>query len=169
MNLSFWAIHRQAIVDAWVARVFDEYPGPTRAFLRAETDPFRNPIGAAFRDALPRLSDQIVGEMNGDVLLAALDDVIRIRAVQDLLPSEAVRFVAELKAVVRDVARGAETTIEPTLSVLDGRIDQVAQLAVEAFARCRQRLAEIRVNEARRQVSELERRSWKREHQVRAR
>jgi hypothetical protein len=159
MTPSFWSVHRSAIVDAWAARVFDEYPGATRAFLRGEADPFRNPVGAAVRDALPRLYDEIVGDMDHDTLVAALDDIIRIRIVQDLPSARAGSFVSELKAAAHDAARDAPMVIEPPMSTLDDRIGQVALLATEVLACCRQRLADVRANEERRQVAVLQRRT----------
>jgi hypothetical protein len=158
VNLSFWSLHRSAIVDAWATRVFDEYPGATRLLLRAETDPFRNPVGAAVRDALPRLYDQIVGDMDRDTLIAALDDIIRIRIVQDFPSARAGSFVSELKAVARAAARDAPMAIELPMSTVDDRIGQVALLATEVLARCRQRLADVCANEERRRVAVLQRR-----------
>jgi hypothetical protein len=158
VTLSFWSVHRSAILDAWATRVFDEYPGATRLSLRAETDPFRNPVGAAVRDALPRLYDQIVGDMDRDTLIAALDDIIRIRIVQDFPSARAGSFVPELKAVAHDAARDALIAIEPAVSTVDDRIGQVGLLATEVLARCRQRLADVRANEERRQVAVLQRR-----------
>jgi hypothetical protein len=158
MTPSFWSVHRSAIVDAWTARVFDEYPGATRAFLRGEVDPFRNPVGAAVRHALPRLYDQVVGDMDHAALVAALDDIIRIRLVQDLPSARAESFVSELKAVAHDAARDAPMAVEPAMSTVDDRIGQVALLAMEVLARCRQRLADVRAREQCRQVAVLQRR-----------
>jgi len=43
------------------------------------------------------------------------------------------------------------------LSILEARIDEMALLAFDVFMRCREQLYEIKVNEARRSVSVLDR------------
>jgi hypothetical protein len=87
--------------------------------------------------------------MDSGEILRALDGVIRIRSVQDFTPSEAVAFLFELKAVIREVmdaeARGSEKRND--LVELESRVDRVALLGFEKYTECREKLHEIRNNE----------------------
>jgi hypothetical protein len=87
--------------------------------------------------------------MDTDELLHALDGVIRIRTVQDFTPSEAVAFIFELKAVIRDVmdAQIRQPEKWDDLVEFESRVDRVALLAFEKYTECREKLHEIRNNE----------------------
>ncbi len=131
------------MVEQWFARTAETYPELSAQFLAGEADRFRNPVGHALRESLARLAAELFGDMNREAVAAALDPVIRIRAVQTLAPSQAVGFVFLLKPIVRalpdeDVAR------------LERRIDQLALMAFDKYMQCREELGEIRINEAKR-------------------
>lgn len=153
------ASRRAAIVDAWLARTLQTYPEPTSRFLVREQDPFRNPVGQAFKEAFPVLLDEVLGGMDAGRLTPALERLVRIRAVQDFTAARAVAFVFALKGVIRDALRN-ESQASPNVEVLaavDGRIDEVALLAFDLFMRCRESVYEIKANDARRRASLLER------------
>ena len=103
-------------------------------------------MGYAIGQSIGAIYDQIVSAMNRDELLHALDGIIRIRSVQEFSPSEAVAFVFQLKAVIRDVMdeqlRGSEKWDD--LADLEARVDRVALLAFEKYMECREKLHEIR-------------------------
>jgi RsbRD-like negative regulator of sigma factor len=149
-----------AIIDEWVARTLQGYPEQTGRFLSRERDPFRNPVGAALTQALPVILDAVLGGMQTARLTPALDSIVRIRAVQDFTPGQAVAFVFLLRPILRDALRADDLDAPAldALAALEGRIDAVALLAFEIYMKCRERLYEIRANEARRRIFVLERR-----------
>jgi hypothetical protein len=128
------------IVEQWLRRILESYPPQTAQFLLQQEDPFRNPVGHNFREALTILVVEILGKMNSARVDPAIETIVRIRAVQDFTAAEAVRFVF----LLREVLAGAEGH-EPAT---DKRIDELALLAFDAYARCRERIAEIRGREA---------------------
>jgi hypothetical protein len=142
---------RQAIVREWLARVLADYPEQSSRFLLGELDPFRNPVGRALRDGLPVLLDEIAGGFDLARVTSVLDEIVHIRAVQDFSASQAVGFLFLLKPVLRKQLGGA------ALETLERRIDELALLAFDLYVRCREKAAEIRVQEARRRVYLLER------------
>lgn len=150
---------KDALVQAWLARVLESYAPQTSRFLAQDSDAFRNPIGHTLQQSLAALLDELLGEMNVERVKPLLDGIVRIRAVQDFTASEAVAFVFALKQVVRDEVRsqGQERGEVDDLAVLDARIDELALLAFDLFMRCREQLYEVKANEARRRVSVLER------------
>jgi hypothetical protein len=138
--------NRETILGRWFDLIAGSYPRATSEFLAKQADRFRNPVGHSISQNIGPIYDQVVAAMNRDELLDALDGIIRIRAVQDFTPSEAVAFVFQLKAVIRDVLNGQLQGSErwDDLADLESRIDRVALLAFEKYTECREKLHEIR-------------------------
>lgn len=94
---------KDAIVGGWLDLLLQDYPPETVRFLKGQTDPFANPVGGIFREAIAQLYEELIGEADPGRSAALLDRIVRVRAVQDLPPSRALAFVPGLKKVVRDV------------------------------------------------------------------
>jgi len=155
------AQRRAAVCEDWLGAVLDEYGEVTAARWRREQDPFANPVGHAFRTALPRLLEAVLGEGEpGADAQAALEEIVRVRSVQDLAPSRAVGFVFRLRRVIRDglAAELAHADHAAELEALDGRVERLALLAFDAFVRCRERIFRLRQEELKRSVGSLLRR-----------
>ena len=106
-------------------------------------DPFLNPVEYALRENLAHLLDQVQGEMDPSAVKAALQNIVRIRAVQDITEQEALEFVPLLKPILLRHATGYPEDFS-------ARIDQMADWAAEEYALCRARIAELRTAEGRR-------------------
>lgn len=130
---------RDAILQEWLEQTFKSYPEQTARFYRGEKDPFRNPVGHALRDGLAALLDELLGEMNEARVSAALDSIVRIRAVQDFTASQAVAFLFPLRDILRDKAPEREN-----------RLDCLIPRAFDLYVECREKIFEIQANEARR-------------------
>jgi hypothetical protein len=143
---------REAIAEEWLGRVLHTYPDQTAAFLARETDPFRNPVGHTLRQALAILVEELLIGMDREKVTAALDSVVQIRAVQDFTPSRSMEFLFQLKPILAQHAPG------PRLEQLHARVDEMALLALDLYVKYRERIFEIRYNEAKRRVYVLERR-----------
>lgn len=136
-----------AIVEAWVQKTVEIYPEPVRASASQGGERFRNPVGFALRDSLAKLVQELAGKMNVERATAAMEQIVRLRAVQDLTPAEAVCFVFLLRQIVR------ELNAEDQFPDLERRIDELALIAFNIYVQCREDLAMIRVNEAKRALS----------------
>jgi hypothetical protein len=140
---------RELVLAKWRERIIATYPQATSEFLRRQGDPFRNPLGHAIATSVGPIYDQVVSAMDAEQLLPALDRLIRIRSVQDFRPSEALAFVFQLKAILREVL--AQTLhgdhASGALTALESRIDQVALLAFDKYTQCREKLQELKYNE----------------------
>jgi hypothetical protein len=140
---------KRAIADAWLKRTVQTYPERTAKVLLTEGDRFRNPAGYALREGLPVLLDAVLGDAELAVAEPALEDLLRIRAVQEFSAGEAVSFVFLLKPLLRDLS-GCDGRVED-------RIDELALMAFDAYMRCRERLLKLEINESRRRMYILER------------
>jgi RsbT co-antagonist protein rsbRD N-terminal domain len=144
---------RRTVAQQWLAAAIKEYPPSTANFLLREDDPFRNPVGAALKDGIPRLVENLCGGMDPHEVSQALEGIVRVRAVQDLSPRQAVEFVFELRAILRELL----PLLAEDARELDRRIDEMALTAFELYMRCREQVYEVRQSEARRREGALQR------------
>lgn len=150
--------HKEAMTERWVNTVHGTYPFDTIGFLRTREDRFANPVGYRTREAAMALMDVIFSdEPDADAVSKAVDEIIRVRAIQDFTPEHAVGIFFAMKEVVRDVVAAAGQTAElvPALLALESRIDAVALIAFGAYARCRETLHMMKADEYRRKHSQI--------------
>ena len=141
------ASKKKAIVQKWIDQVLDSYGSPD--FFKKQKDRFANPIGSTISNGLQNLYAILVEEKELGEAAKPLEEIIKIRAVQEFSPSNAVFFVYILKNIVREELSKEKNREEvlDTLSVLDSRIDKIALMAFDLYMDCRERLHQIRVNE----------------------
>ena len=148
MNIeTLLAQKKKAIVEKWIDRVLDSYGAPD--FFKKQKDPFANPIGSTISNGLQNLFSILVEERELEEAAKPLQEIVKIRAVQDFSPSSAVSFIYFLKNIVREELAKEKNREEVlgTLAGLDARIDQIALMAFDFYMDCRERLHQIRVNE----------------------
>ena len=144
-----------AIVQRWVEAVLSSYPEDAAALFERQRDPFANPVGHSVREGTEGLFDSILDGMDAGDLRRHLDQIVRVRAVQQLPPSEALAFVFSLKPILRISLpeAAADTRLAAELAELDLRIDRVGLLAFDIYAECREEVSQLRINEVKRQVA----------------
>lgn len=155
------AQRKGVVAGKWLDRIVASYPADTANFLKRKRDRFANPVGTALAQGTAELVDGLLSGARADALRGALEPIIKIRAVQDFSPSAAVSFVFQLKDVIRDVLgeRLAGREARGELERLERRIDQLALLAFDVYASCREQVADIRVSELKRSVAGVLKRS----------
>ena len=131
---------RNAIVDAWYERTVETYPAEARPQLLRVGDRFRNPVGALLKVSLEAVFHEIDNEMDEARVRRALDPIVRLRAVQDFTPAEAISFASQL----REVAREQHVTFPDH----EQRLDRLSRLALDTYKRCREQIDSIRRREA---------------------
>ena len=162
MALNLSQNERTEMFQRWFDRIVDGYPAETARFLREQSDPFANPVGAGLREELAPILDGILDDRDPVEIEPALDRIVRVRALQDMSPSEAVSFVLVLKDIFEEVA-GDEAG--DAKRVFNSRVDQTLMTAFNVFSRCREQVYDIRVKEIRnRSLKVMERlNSWREE------
>ena len=139
----------QEIVSKWHKAVIDSYPLDSGKFLLGNKDRFANPIGYSLSEELPKIFKQLTGEMNIELLRASLDEIIKIRAVQNFAPSEAVGFLYFLKDIVRSELKNM--TIDDNLISsyfeFESRVDRALMMSFEIYLDKKMKISEIRTNE----------------------
>jgi len=130
--------------------ILETYPEGTSRFLKQEKDRFTNPVGYTISQEIEALYDGLLQEMNSDKLAVCLDNIIRIRAVQDFPPSQTIALIFLLKKAIREelASEITENRVFEELLKFEARIDKLALLAFDIYMKCREKVFEIRVNEA---------------------
>lgn len=138
---------KSKILSIWIERTLDSYT--SSGFFKKSTDQFANPIGANIKDGLTRIFDLLVAGAGQEEFTAPLDQVVRIRAVQDFSPSQAVAPFLELKWVIRQVLAEDKKIdyAQSDLADLECEIEKVALAAFDMYTGCREKLYQVRINE----------------------
>ncbi|MCK4461580.1 MAG: RsbRD N-terminal domain-containing protein [candidate division Zixibacteria bacterium] len=149
--------NKERVVEKWRQGIIDTYPADGRDFLQQQGDRFANPIGYVVHEETDQLFEHLVNDMDPEGTRVSLDKLIRIRAVQDFLPSEAVSFVLLLKPIVRELLAEEIKThaLYDELQATEDAIDRMQLMALDSYTLCRDRISEIKVNDARRSTAKL--------------
>jgi hypothetical protein len=150
-----------AILDQWREILLGYYPPETVVFLKREKDPFANPIAHQLTKGLKEIWAVLLEDQDSEPALAALDEVIRVLALQNTSPSRALAFLFSLKQVIREqlVAELQDQTLAPEVVDLESRIDGLALLGFDDYVQRREKLNEMKVDEVKARVSGLLRRA----------
>ena len=143
------------IVERWVETVLSSYSSEAAVLFQRQQDPFANPIGKTVRAGTRGTFQTILNGMDTEELRSHLDEIIRVRAVQELSPSEALSFVFSLRSVVRKVIpeMDADSRLHREVAEFDEKIDRVALVAFDLYAERREEVSQLRIKEVKRQVA----------------
>jgi hypothetical protein len=142
--------HKPAILQKWLRLLLDTYPSETSTLLKKNKDPFGNPMAHTFSQEIDALFDDLLqGSGVGENAVSCLDRIVRIRAVQEFSPAQAVSFIFLLKKVVRDELEDQirENGIYQELLDFESRIDDLALSAFDIYMKCREKIYELKANE----------------------
>ena len=152
---------KAAILGRWLAMIYESYPPETAIFLRKEKNRFDNPAGYRISEGLEGLYGALLQEMERDQVLTCLDEIIRIRALQNFTPSQALAFIFLLKIVIREelAEEIQKENLAAELLDLESRIDGLALLGFDVYTKRREKIYEIKADEAKRRISGLMRKT----------
>lgn len=142
---------KKLVLQKWFDAVLETYPADGRKFLGDHKNRFSNPVGASIYEGIDGLYERLIDgtDPESEDFARLLDRIVRIRAVQEFSPSQALGFLFPLKSVIREVVK-QETTekgLGEELMALERRIDQLVLLSFDKYVECRERLFEIRIRE----------------------
>ncbi len=143
---------KPAILKKWFDLIAESYPGDTSNFLKKQKAQFTNPVGYTLAEGTEGLFDGLLAGVLPEEVTRFLDSMVRIRAIQEFAPSEAVGFIFQLKNVVRQEL-GSEVLqqqgIAGELTAFESAIDDLALFAFDLYVKCREKIYELKANEAR--------------------
>lgn len=148
---------RDTILEKWLEAFLEAYPETSSRFFGTEADAFSNPVGATARHSLATLLDYLVDGQDEASADAALEAVVRLRAVQEIPPGRALAFLTTIKALSRDEI--GDASAQHLREDLSGRADTLLLRAFDSYVAHRERVFALRAREARSQVHSLLRRA----------
>jgi len=158
MNLkALMSEKKAAIVKKWFDLIIDNYPADASNFFKKQKNRFSNPVGHTISQGIDGLFDEILHGIDSEKLFPFLNDIIKIKAVQDFSPSKAISFVFLLKQAIRE-EMGSEIKkkqMSDELRLFEEQIDELALLSFDIYMKCRERIYEIKADEARRMMFRL--------------
>jgi hypothetical protein len=149
--------NKPSILKKWFDLILDTYPHDTQKFLKSQKNPFTNPVGNTISQGMEHLFEELIHGIDPERTSGFLDQVIRIRAVQGLSPSQAISFMPHLKKVTRDALWKdlRDRGVFEEYLVFESRVDDMSLMAFDIFVQCREKLLEIRANELRNRTKRL--------------
>jgi len=120
-------------------------------FLSVNKNQFGNPIGFTLQQDLPIIFDELSGNMDNEVLEASIENIIKIRAVQEFSPAEATGFINLIKNIVISEAQVmmTEKSFIDSYFTFEKNIDTANGIAFEKYLEMKLKLSEIKINEIR--------------------
>ncbi|MBZ0266311.1 RsbRD N-terminal domain-containing protein [bacterium] len=148
---------KKVVAEKWQNLIFATYPAYSSDFLKNQQNQFMNPVGNRVKASAETLLDALFSEFSEDTLLPALNEFVKVRAVQEFTPSQAIGFVFLLKKVLRE--EFLEEVLQKELLnewfTLESRIDKLALHTFDLYTRYRDSISDIRVNMEKRRVATL--------------
>lgn len=140
---------KAAIVKKWIDLTFTSFPEEAGNFLKLKKNQFSNPIGHTITSNIEKMYEELINNRNIESIDLLLDDIMRISAVQSFSPSQAVKFLFDLKKIIRDELKTEliEKTISDELLKIEFLIDQIVLIGFDLYMESREKVFKIRVNE----------------------
>ncbi|MCP4746972.1 MAG: hypothetical protein GY874_12670 [Desulfobacteraceae bacterium] len=144
--------HKETIAKKWFELIINSYPAETARFLKTRNDPFANPVGMSTRQSLEVLIDCLTDQIDQtgqDKARSALDTILRIRAIQDFTPAQAIRFVFDVKQVIRQTlsVEHSDSQTVKEMAALDRQVDELGLLGFDIYMKCREKIYDLKANE----------------------
>lgn len=131
-----------SILAEWREAFFATYGAAD--FLRRKTDPFANPVGSTISRCIEEILQHLRTNSAIEAFHTPLDGIIRIRAVQEFTPSQAL---APFFAIRPLLAQHAEKE-RRTLAAADwSLVDNLLLLTFDIYMACREQLYQTKLKE----------------------
>ena len=148
---------KSAILKKWYNEILYAYSDDTSRFFKREKDRFHNPVGYTFTHEIEVIFDELLNESFSEELSKSLDNIIRIRAIQEFSASQAISFIFILKKILREELKNTikEKSFDEQMLKLEIKIDDLALYSFDIYMQCREKMYDIKAREAKRSVSNL--------------
>lgn len=144
----------------WIRKTMEAYPAESLAVLNRNKDRFANPLSYTISTNIDLLFQEFLKGIDPETTTPILDKIVRVRAVQDMAPSQGLSFIFDLKGVLRKMfeKETVGTDLEREFLIIEKSIDQLALFAFDIYVSCKEKLYQIRANENKNQTHMLIRR-----------
>ncbi|EGO65207.1 RsbRD N-terminal domain-containing protein [Acetonema longum] len=139
--------NRDALLKDWLICCFEVYPTGTAGFMRGSAGSFANPVGSRTCQSIATLYDGLVENVDTEKLRDSLDLILRIRAVQDVKPSQAIAFIPGLRHILQSNLITAKNAgvIQQDWPAAELWLERLILLAFDVYQACRENLHQIQL------------------------
>lgn len=151
--------NQKIVKEKWFDQISKTYAERTSQFLTSVEDPFANPVGTTFAANLSDIYDLLVKKADSTEFRKPIEDVVRIRAVQEFSASKAVGWIFLIKPVLRELWHGklykdaVDYSKSPgaleDLAEFESQIDGLALICFDLYMECREKDYMIKATELR--------------------
>jgi hypothetical protein len=148
---------KPVIIKKWFGLILETYPADTAKFLKSQNNRFGNPVGHTISEGISGLFEELLRDMDTDRISSYLDNIIKIRALQELNPSKALGFILVLKKVIREELANEirEQGLFEELMAFESKVDFLTNLSFDIYMQCREKLYALKAREARNLTSRI--------------
>jgi len=148
MLQKFLKENRDTILQKWVDQTINTYEPEMVRFLKKEKNQFSNPVRNTILTSLEKIIDSMLNGI-GVEEYHGLEDMIKLRAVQEFSPSEALSFLFNLKKIIRKGLLESKQSdqIISEACIMDEKFDTLYALAFDIYNDCRTKIQEIKMAE----------------------
>lgn len=154
---------RDELKEQWLQAIFRTYPLDTVGFMRRQHDQFENPIYHRSKEAVNTLVDMLLEDDGLDTVAVKpwVEEIVRVRAVQDFTPARGVGVMFLIKGLVRKQLEKqlGDVALLRELLQFESKIDSLALISFDIYSQCKQELFELRVREVKNSQASLLRRA----------
>lgn len=143
---------KSAIAEKWFKAIMVSYPIDSSGFLINQKDRFANPIGHTFSNGVESIIESLIEGGNFDEGKQFLEDIIKVRAIQDFTAAKALNFIFALKKIVREELEKEirQNQITSPLLGFESKIDDLALFAFDIYVKFREQLYQLKTDELKR-------------------
>ena len=148
MLQNFLKQNRESILQKWLDQTINTYEPEMVRFLKREKNQFSNPVRNTIVTSLEKIFDGILNGIGVDEY-HGLEEMIKLRAVQEFSPSEALSFLFDLKKIIRKelINSDHKDEIITETCLFDEKFDTLFSLAFDVYSDCRMKIHEIKMAE----------------------
>jgi hypothetical protein len=148
------SLNRNELLAEW-KRSSELFPGGGRFF--SNLDPFANPVAHTVDREMGLLLGALLGEADEATTNRSLDAIIRIQAVQDSTPAQALGFLRELKQIITESAIAAEADgsdrdgahpLTSEIIEIHNRVDDLIYRGFDIYMKCREQIFRLKLDQA---------------------
>lgn len=154
MNFNkFLEDNKEIIREKWYSIIAGTYQDTSgKFFFSNRGQQFSNPVAWTFTQEIPIILDEIIKGKTSEALYTALENIIRIRAVQEFTPSESLAFILSLKGLVKELLGNNidDKTVKSDFNDFEAKVDAVLLISFDIYNTMREKLIDIRINEIKR-------------------
>jgi hypothetical protein len=142
---------KAAILERWFDLILETYPANTAAMMRRDKNQFTNPVSSTLSREIDVLFKNLCEGSQDEKCQASLDSILKIRSVQDFSPSKAVGFIFLLKRAIGETLKNeiCKGSVMDEWIKFQSKIDDLALQAFDIYMECREKICEIRIQQAR--------------------